>query len=114
MSRQLRDGLHAAAEKAGCSLNSFAVQVLAAAAGDASQFRRRDAQEIERDESGTPLSYSARAEHLLARGEYMKLLFAQVGGARMRDTVRKLDQDDPAFFMRWHAAQERADLPDVG
>ena len=34
MSRSLRDSLHSAAAAAGCSLNGYALQILAAAAGD--------------------------------------------------------------------------------
>src|SRR5947207_10577777 len=39
MSRSLRDALHSAAAAEGCSLNGYALQILAAAAGEPARFR---------------------------------------------------------------------------
>ena len=47
MSPQLREGLREAADRAGCSLNAFAVQILATAAGDPARFRARSPHEVE-------------------------------------------------------------------
>ena len=107
MSHQLRDGLRAAAEDAGCSLNSFAIQVLAAAAGDPSRFRAaRAAQasevpEIERDERGFPLGGRARMLHIHARTVFVETMSGECGFDEGLRLVKKYDAEDPAHFVEW-------------
>src|SRR5258705_4010586 len=72
MSRSLRDALHSAAAAAGCSLNGYALQILAAAAGDPARFRSTadepadGPRDLARDERGFPLQLGARSRHILA------------------------------------------------
>jgi len=60
LSRQLRDALHASAAEAGCSLNAFAVQVLAASAGHRARFRGMTPDEVTTEELGAELREVAR------------------------------------------------------
>jgi hypothetical protein len=116
MSRELRDGLHVAANEAGCSLNSFAVQILAAAAGDPAKFHRArpkgpreiNPDDIERDKQGWPLSHKLRWEHGAARQAYIRHLGEKMGSAEGGKIIRKIETDDPALFMRWYAEQKSA------
>ena len=76
MSRSLRDALHSAAAAAGCSLNAYALQILAAAAGDPARFRSAAAgatggpRDLVRDERGVPLQLEARGRHIVARSAF--------------------------------------------
>src|SRR4029079_9892789 len=86
MSPQLRDALRASALDAGCSLNAFAIQVLASAAGHRARFRgtaetgptaeetRVELRELRRNDQGFPLEHKARYEHLHARERYQNEL----------------------------------------
>ena len=109
MSPQLREGLRAAAVDAGCSLNAFAVQVLAAAAGDPARFRVASEPEaeleedVERDRQGFPLRGRLRRLHMDARGRYIEAL--ERAGDWPAGHIRKLDTEDPGFYVRW--ARER-------
>src|SRR3954471_1430721 len=77
MSRSLRDALHSAAAAAGCSLNGYALQILAAAAGDPARFRSVAAdatdepRDLARDEQGVPLQLKARGLHIAARSAFV-------------------------------------------
>jgi hypothetical protein len=121
MSAQLRAGLRVAADDAGCSLNAFAVQVLAAAAGDPARFRGPAATTpvepatIERDSKGYPLDWSARDDHIVARGDFIETTWRELGDAEMHVLVKKYDAEDPGYFVEWRrakmierAAEERA------
>src|SRR3954467_4056793 len=83
MSRSLRDALHAAAAQDGCSLNAYALQVLAAAAGDPAGFRgdivdvAQEPREVRRDERGVPLRSKDRQEHLVARQAFFQAMAAE-------------------------------------
>ena len=112
MTPQLRDALRAAADQAGTSLNAFAVQVLAAAAGDPARFRvgtegsvRPGDVEIKRDERGFPLSEHEERKHRLARDEFLNAVTREQGSAVAHPLVRRLDVEDPGYFVRWK--QER-------
>ena len=123
MSPQLREGLRAAANEAGCSLNAFAVQVLAAAAGDPARFRQliesagpAAAPEIERDARGYPLDWKHRWDHICSRQEYSLRTDVHVSG----DEIRRIDREDPGFYVRWArerdaalVARQSADRPDA-
>ena len=82
MSRSLRDSLHSAAAAAGCSLNGYALQILAAAAGDPARFRSvaddlaDEPRDIERDERGFPVPLAARGAHLCARQAFFETMAA--------------------------------------
>jgi hypothetical protein len=121
MSPQLRDGLRVAADDAGCSLNAFAVQVLAAAAGDPARFRDRAAEaaraaprKLERDALGYPLEWAARWQHAGARNEFIAVMHSSdVPRSEWIPLVKKYDAEDPGFYVEWlrlrqdeHAARE--------
>jgi hypothetical protein len=74
MTPQLRDGLRDAADQAGTSLNAFAVQVLAAAAGDATVMGR--------DEGRSTTEVFALAKRLDVEdpGYYVRWEQARAGG----------------------------------
>ena len=114
MSPQLRDAVRAAADGAGCSLNAFAVQVLAAAAGDPARFRAGTApassaapveesnvRVLARDHLGYPLDLRERFDHSAARGEFIAVMVREIGSSAMVALVRRLDAEDPAYFVEW-------------
>jgi hypothetical protein len=115
MSRSLRDALRSAAATEGCSLNGYAVQVLAAAAGDPACFRAeafdaRDethdhepgfGRDRKRDEDGVPLRPRARSEHLAARQAFFHAMAAETDAVTADRLVRQRDADDPGFFVEW-------------
>jgi hypothetical protein len=106
MSPQLRDGLRATAATAGCSMNAFAVQVLATAVGDPARFRKPepvepDLREIERDPTGFPLDRRERAHHAAARREFMDVMSSQLPNEQWVPLVKKYDTEDPAYFVEW-------------
>jgi hypothetical protein len=110
MSPQLRDALRAAADEAGCSLNAFAVQVLAAAAGDPARFRQsadRDGAgvtepaDLERDALGYPLRWNDRWNHSVARNAFIGDMTEKLGATEMVALVKQHDANDPEFFVEW-------------
>ena len=109
MSPALRDALHTAAAEAGCSLNAYALQVLASAAGDAARFRggRDEAgdnpRDLERDHLGNPLDPKARWAHVTARSKFAEVTAEESDWAVAGALVRKYDQEDPGFFVEWLA-----------
>jgi hypothetical protein len=121
MSRSLRDALRTAAATEGCSLNGFAVQILAAAAGDAARFRtgaidawtQAGDQEAEarpdekRDEQGIPVRPKARSEHLLARQAYFHAMAAETDAVTADRLVQQQQAEDPAFFVAWQRSRRR-------
>jgi hypothetical protein len=119
MSPQLRDGLRDAATTAGCSLNAFAVQVLAAAAGDPGRFRQSglreesespDLNELERDHLGYPLERIARANHIGARTDFIGTMGDELGADEMVKAVKRIDAEEPGYFVEWQVLKnaERA------
>jgi hypothetical protein len=108
MSRSLRDALHDAACAEGCSLNGYAVQVLASAVGDPARFRSGDVdiagdgrRDVSRDERGVPLRPKDRGEHLAARQAFFDAMAAEDGAAAADRLVRRHELEDPAFFVEW-------------
>ena len=110
MSPQLRDALREAATTAGCSLNAFAVQVLAAAAGDPARFRLSgvreesespDLNELERDALGYPLERIARAQHSGARNDFIGTMGVELGSEEMVALVKRFDAEQPGYFVEW-------------
>jgi len=115
MSPQLREGLRAASEIAGCSVNAFAVQVLATAVGDPSRFRTDTAADgsplpdIKRDALGFPLDGRERMLHLAARSGFIDAMESQseMPRSEWHKLVKKHDAEDPAFYVEWQRARER-------
>jgi len=109
MSPQLREGLRQAADRAGCSLNAFAVQILAAAAGDPARFRVQSSheeeeiggREVERDALGYPLEWKQRWRHSVARSEFIGTMGDELGSEEMVARVKRLDAEDPGYFVEW-------------
>jgi len=112
MSRSLRDALHSAAAAAGCSLNGYALQILAAAAGDPARFRSVAAdapdepRDLARDERGFPLQLAARARHIAARSAFFEAMAIESDAVTADRLVQEHDLEDPAFFLRWYRSRE--------
>lgn len=114
MSPQLRDGLRAASAIAGCSMNAFAVQVLATAVGDPSRFRIENAADgsplpdIKRDALGFPLDGRERMIHLAARSEFIDAMESQSAMPRSEwhKLVKQHDAEDPAFYVEWQRKRQ--------
>jgi hypothetical protein len=112
MSRSLRDALHSAAAAAGCSLNGYALQILAAAAGDAARFRSAAAdatdqpRDLVRDERGFPLQVAARGLHIVARLAFFEAMAAEFDAVTADRLAREHDLHDPAFFVGWYRSRE--------
>ena len=104
MSPQLREGLRAAANDAGCSLNAFAVQVLSAAAGDAARFRSV-AESAARTEATRP---KQEWRNRMARNDFIRFMGEEMGSAAMVALVQRLDVDDPGHFLEWQEARQKA------
>jgi HicB family len=117
MAPQLRDGLRAAAAEAGCSVNAFAVQVLAAAAGDPSRFRgaapadgsEEQVRELERDELGYPIDRRARQLHIAARSAFLSSLEGTMPASEWVPIVKRYDAEDPAHFVEWYLRRQDGD-----
>jgi hypothetical protein len=112
MSRSLRDALHSAAAAAGCSLNGYALQILAAAAGDPARFRSVTAdrtdepRDLARDERGVPLQLAARGRHIVARSAFFEAMAADTDAVTADRLVRQHELEDPAFFVEWYRSRE--------
>jgi len=111
MSPALRDALRDAAAGEGCSLNTFALQILAAAAGDPARFRSDSADEpgdlrdLERDENGFPLRRKDRQEHIVARSAFFEAMGKEMSFSAAAKLVRQHEVEDPAFFVEWARRQ---------
>jgi hypothetical protein len=106
MSPQLRDALRRAAENAGCSMNAYAVQVLATATGDPACFRATvDAPH----ESPRP---KQQWRHKAARQDFMLAMAEEIGWAAAGPLVRRYDAEDPGYFLAWK--QRREAEPEAG
>jgi hypothetical protein len=113
LSRALRDALHAEAAATGCSLNAFAVQVLAASAGQRARFRgtadtgptpeedRSDLRELERRPGGAPEDWKERRRHILAEQDFVKAATAAVGARGANELVRMIERHRPWHFVEW-------------
>jgi len=102
MSHQLRESLRDAANDVGCSLNSFAVQVLSAAAGDASRFRSADDNQT-RVAAALPVPEWRRRE---ARNDFLKATTQEIGSVAMAALVKRLDAEDPGHYLEWQRARQ--------
>jgi hypothetical protein len=112
MSRPLRDALHSAAAASGCSLNGYALQILAAAAGDPARFRNVAAyatdepRDLARDERGFPLQLAARSLHIAARSAFFEAMAVESDAITADRLVQERDLEDPAFFVGWYRSRE--------
>jgi hypothetical protein len=119
MTPQLRDSLRAAADEAGCSVNAFAIQVLATAAGDPARYRSTGVpavgmapvHDVERDHRGFPVSGRARHMHIEARSAFISELLRTMPHDEMRPIVTKFDEDDPGHFVDWYLRREEQQRP---
>ena len=105
MSPQLRDALRRAADNAGVSLNSYAVQVLATAAGDPACFR------AEVDAAHKSPRPQQEWRHKAARYAFMEAMGEEIGWAKAGPLARKYDAEDPGYFLAWW--ERRESDPDV-
>src|SRR5258706_1147350 len=105
MSRSLRDALHSAAAAAGCSLNGYALQILAAAAGDPARFRSVAAdatdepRDLARDERGFPLQLKARGLPIVARSAFCEAMGAEADAVPADRLVRRHVVAGPRVFV---------------
>jgi hypothetical protein len=112
MSRSLRDALHAAAAAEGCSLNLYALQILASAAGDPARFRSAGTEvaeatrDLDRDERGVPRRPRDRGEYLSARFAFFEAKEAELGVIAADRLVRQYEVENPAFFVEWSRSRE--------
>jgi hypothetical protein len=111
MSPQLRQALRHAADRAGVSLNAYAVQVLAAAAGDPAGFRADVDEavppaELKRDHRGYPTSPRDRDIHMAARNHFMTETEKMLGAAEMFRLAKQLDAEDPGHYVEWERSRK--------
>jgi hypothetical protein len=112
MSRSLRDALHSAAAAAGCSLNGYALQILAAAAGDPARFRSvaadatDETRDLARDDRGFPLHLAPRGRHIVARSAFCEAMAAESDTVTADRLVRQHELEDPTFFVEWYRSRE--------
>ena len=118
MSPQLHAALAASALDAGCSLNSFAIQVLAAAAGHRARFRaigqhestaeetRVELRELPRRTDGVPRERPHQYEHLVARDKWLKAQLAHMTSFDAMTARARHDREDPWFFVEWENSRK--------
>jgi hypothetical protein len=111
MSPQLHDALRASALESGCSLNQFAIQVLASAAGHRARFRGTaetgptseeagvELRELSRNDQGFPLERTARSEHAHARERYRNTLLREMTMGQAAGVIRRIDESEPWFYV---------------
>jgi hypothetical protein len=139
MAPALKEGLRDAADAAGCSMNAYFVQVLAAAAGHRARFRGTaetgptpdehldELRELPRDGRGFPIAFKARDKHRWARNAWFETMAERLGAAAAGEVARYCDANCPWFFVEWEqlkgpewpeglpqpADRECADRPDA-
>jgi hypothetical protein len=103
MSPQLRQALRVAADNAGCSLNAFAVQVLATAVGDPACFRAS----IDEPEAARP---KHQWQLRNARNEFIGEMGMEVGSLKMANLVEQYDAEDPGYYLEWQRQRDAGRL----
>ena len=113
MSPPLRDGLKESAAAAGCSLNAYIVQVLAASAGHRARFRGTvetgptaeehldDLRSLERNEFGYPLDWKERWRHTGARQAWVFAMEKRTDFSAAMALVRRIDAECPWHYVEW-------------
>ncbi len=112
MSPQLKQGLKDAAAFAGCSLNAYVVQVLAAAAGHRVRFRgdaetgpteeeaHDELRTLDRSPRGVPIDWNERTRHRDAyRDWFLAAQQARVGP--LGRVVAHIERECPWHFVEW-------------
>lgn len=107
MAPHLREALRDAAHAAGCSLNAFAVQVLAAAAGDAARFRALAEPDARPALASARQTWRVRA----ARSEFIGIMGIEIGGEARWALMRRIDAEDPEYYLEWDHARETGSEP---
>jgi hypothetical protein len=114
MSPQLKEGLTESARAAGCSLNAFAVQVLAAAAGHQARFRGTaqtgpsaeeragELRAMARNRTGYPFDWKERDRHSTARHAFTQHAMTLVGRERAVRATLLIDVRCPWHFVEWY------------
>ena len=113
MSPALKEGLREAAAAAGCSINAYIVQVVAAAAGHRARFRGTaetgpapderldELRALPRNDQGFPISFKERDQHRWARKAWVDMIEKRFDfGTAMRG-VRHADFNCPWFYVEW-------------
>ena len=110
MSPQLCDALRHAADQAGCSMNSYAVQVLAAASGDPACFRASvDAPDPARPNQQWRLR-AARNDFI----RIMSMMSMEIGAGKALVLVNEYDTANPGYYLEWQQqrdAERRGESP---
>jgi len=111
---QLKAGLQESAAAAGCSLNAFVVQVLAAAAGHQVRFRGTadsgptaeeqvsEVRQLDRDFMGNPVLLRERSRHICARMDWIQMMYkANPERTDVGRLARRIDAECPWFYVEW-------------
>ena len=114
ISPALRDGLRAASDEAGLSLNAYASQVLAAAAGHKAAFRdvavpteiaeaeqAAGLRELRRKGDGYPVVYKERDRHVAALHAWVETLRATMDFVAIMQLKNKIDVECPWHYVEW-------------
>jgi hypothetical protein len=90
---------------------------LTPAAGDAGRFResvrnnaegdRDSVDDLERDRLGYPIDMRERLRHNSARQQYIQMLIDEQR-PDAGPLIRRLDDEDPAFYVRWSEGRSAA------
>ena len=70
--------------------------------------------ELERDQLGYPLGFHERFEHSACHGEFIAFMDGEIGSSAMVALVRRLDAEDPAYFVEWGRLRSAAAHADRG
>jgi hypothetical protein len=109
---QLKAALQEAAGRAGCSLNAYAVQVLASAAGDPARFRveqleptvderREHLRALPRNHYGYPDSLGERMRHCEARNAFIEHFDTTGAFNEGMAWAQALDLQRPWHYVEW-------------
>ncbi len=113
MSPPLRDGLKESAAAAGCSLNAYIVQVLAASAGHRARFRGTvetgptveeqvsDVRSLDRNSYGYPYDWKQRWRHTGARQAWVTAVEQRMDFSSVMALVRQIDAVCPWHYVEW-------------
>ena len=114
ISPALRDGLRAASDEAGLSLNAYAAQVLAAAAGHKAAFRdaavpteiaeaeqTAGLRDLRRKPDGYPIAFRERDRHVAALHAWVETLRKTMNFADLMKLKYRIDIECPWFYVEW-------------
>jgi hypothetical protein len=113
MSPALKSALQDSAVAAGCSLNAYAVQVLAASAGHRARFRgtaesgpteeeqRSDLRHLPRRPGGIPESLKERSRHNAAERDFVRAAREALPSPVAHRLVMRIEKEVPWHFVEW-------------